>query len=564
MQKGDDILVSIVIAPSNKQSIDVNSCYIKFNYDIFILDYIKRLPIRIYDVNTKIWEVPERYLESILDFFKENNIHGTIEDRGITVPDTEFGEIVYKTNPFGHQVDGVEFGLTHDKWFLGDEQGLGKSKQAIDIAVNKKMSCGFKHCLIVCGVNSLKWNWYNEVHIHSNEHAHILGQRTNKKGKLKIGSTKDKVEDILHINELPYFIITNIESFRDGKFADAMKGAIENDEIQMFVADEFHKMKSPTAAQTKGFLTCLPKYRLAMTGTPIMNSPLDLYTMLKWLGYESHTFYSFRNHYCVMGGFGGYEIVGYRNMEQLTETIQAIMLRRLKKDVLDLPEKIYVEEIVEMTPKQNQLYQEVRAEITMNIDKVMLSPNPLSSLIRLRQCTGYTGILSSDIKESAKLDRMEEIVENAISNNDKVIIFSNWTQITDIVRERLIQYNPAVITGQTNDSDRNSEKTKFMEDDSCKVIVGSIGALGTGFTLTAATTVIFLDEPWNKALFDQAVDRAHRIGTKSNVTIYSIMCKDTMDMRIHDLIYKKGALSDAIIDGELTANKTEVINYLLS
>ena len=88
--------------------------------------------------------------------------------------------------------------------------------------------------------------------------------------------------------------------------------------------------------------------------------------------------------------------------------------------------------------------------------------------------------------------------------------------------------------------------------------------MGTGLTLTAATTVIFLDEPWTKALFDQAVDRAHRIGTKSNVTIYSLLCKDTIDMKIHDLIYKKGALSDAIIDGELTNNKTEVINYLLS
>jgi SNF2 family DNA or RNA helicase len=502
----------------------------------------------------------------MVNFFKENNIHGTIEDRGITLyNNVTSGEIVYKTDPFQHQTDGVEFGMSHDKWFLGDEQGLGKSKQAIDIAVNKKLNNGFTHCLIVCGVNSLKWNWYNEVHTHSEEQAHILGQRTNKKGKLKIGSTKDKIDDIENIKELPYFIITNIESFRDGKFADAMKCAIENDEVQMFVADEFHKMKSPTAAQTKGFLTCSPKYRLAMTGTPIMNSPLDLYTMLKWLGYESHSFYSFRNHYCVMGGFGGYEIVGYRNMEQLTETIQSIMLRRLKKDVLDLPDKIYVDEIVEMTPKQSQLYQEVRAEITMNIDKVMLSPNPLSSLIRLRQCTGYTGILSSDILESAKLDRMEELVENAVSNGDKVIIFSNWTQVTEAAKARLSKnYKGVTITGDTDEAERIVNVNTFQTNDECKYIVGTIGAMGTGLTLTAATTVIFLDEPWNKALFDQAVDRAHRIGTTSNVTIYSIMCKDTMDMRIHDLVYKKGALSDAIIDGEVTANKTEVINYLLS
>lgn len=265
-----------------------------------------------------------------------------------------------------------------------------------------------------------------------------------------------------------------------------------------------------------------------------------------------------------MGGFGGYEIIGYKNMEQLTDIVKSIMLRRLKKDVLDLPEKVYVDDIVEMLPKQSQLYKEILADINMNIDKVAISPNPLASLIRLRQCTGYTGILSSNIYESAKLDRMEELVENAVSNGDKVIVFSNWTQVTDAAIPRLTQYNPAVMTGDTSDAEREVQKSKFMEDDSCKVIVGTIGAMGTGHTLTAATTVIFLDEPWNKALFDQAVDRAHRIGTKSNVTIYSILCKDTIDMRIHDLIYKKGQLSDCIIDGELTNNKTEIINYLLS
>ena len=103
-----------------------------------------------------------------------------------------------------------------------------------------------------------------------------------------------------------------------------------------------------------------------------------------------------------------------------------------------------------------------------------------------------------------------------------------------------------------------------MNDKNCKVIIGTIGALGTGLTLTAAHTIIFVDEPWNKALFDQAVDRAHRIGTTGNVTIYSIMCKDTIDERIHELIYKKGVISDALIDGKVGPNKTEIFNYLLN
>ena len=188
----------------------------------------------------------------------------------------------------------------------------------------------------------------------------------------------------------------------------------------------------------------------------------------------------------------------------------------------------------------------------------------MATLIRLRQATGYTGILSSTVKESAKLDRMEDLVEEALSNNEKVIIFSNWTQVTDAVFERLYdKYSVAQITGETPDNMRQQTVKSFQETPDTKVIIGTIGAMGTGLTLTAGKTVIFMDEPWNKALYDQAVDRAHRIGQKNNITIYNLLTKDTIDERIHNIIYKKGAMSDAIIDGKIMGNKTEVFNYLL-
>ena len=104
-----------------------------------------------------------------------------------------------------------------------------------------------------------------------------------------------------------------------------------------------------------------------------------------------------------------------------------------------------------------------------------------------------------------------------------------------------------------------------MNDDSCKIIVGTIGAMGTGLTLTAATNVIFLDEPWNMAIKSQAEDRAHRIGTKSNVNIITLMCKDTIDERIHELVQKKGALADLLVDGKMnTQNKSDLVNFLLN
>lgn len=324
-----------------------------------------------------------------------------------------------------------------------------------------------------------------------------------------------------------------------------------------------HNCKDPTSQQGKGLLKLQPKYRIAMTGTPLMNTPLDLFIILKWLGYEKHAFYSFKKHYCEMGGFGGYQVVGYKNLEELQEQLDIMMLRRLKEDVLDLPEKIFIDEYVEMTPKQSIIYKEVTNDIKANIDQIKIAPNPLAQLIRLRQATGYTGILSSVVAESAKLDRMEDIVEESISNGKQVVIFSNWTQVLNPAIERLSKYNPAVITGETNDGMRQEMVNKFQSGET-KVICGTSGAMGTGITLTAGTVEIFLDEPWTRAAYDQCVDRCHRIGTNTNITVYTLLTKGTIDERVHELVIKKGAMSDALIDGKIVGNKSDIVDYLLS
>lgn len=566
-------MILIDIRKSNKLKDSEYSAFIKFDYNSKIVDAIRELPFRYYNPSETEWEVPTNKVEYLINKLKgfDIKICGKLtifEDKNTNIGLPEGFE--FKTKPFSHQLEGVEYGLKYDRWFLGDEQGLGKTKQVIDIAVARKVMYGYRFCLIVCGVNTLKWNWVNEIHTHSKEDAYILGQR-RKGTKIRIGSTKDKLEDLKLMYDRkephPYFIITNVESFRDKNIADTISDLCKKGIIGMCAADEMHKMKNPTAQQTKGFLKCLPYCRIGMTGTPLMNSPMDLYVILKWLGYESHAFYSFKQHYCVMGGYGGYEIVGYKNLDQLTAQVREIMLRRLKSEVLDLPEKIYVDDIVEMDGKQAVMYKEVEAGLKADyINGDIDLTNPLSALIRLRQTTGYPGILSDEITESAKLDRMEELVENCTSNDEKVIIFSNWTQMTDAICNKLKSsgHNVGVITGETPDSSRQEIVDVFQNSSDLSVLVGTIGAMGTGLTLTAATTVIFVDEPWNKALFDQAVDRAHRIGQKNNITIYSIMCKDTIDERIHNLIYKKGAMSDAIIDGKVVGNKNEVFDYLLN
>ena len=333
----------------------------------------------------------------------------------------------------------------------------------------------------------------------------------------------------------------------------------------MIAADECHKMKNPSSQQGKAFLKLRAETMIAMTGTPLMNTPLDLYGVLKWLGVESHSFYKFKQYYAIMGGFGGYDVIGYKHLDELQSDLDSVMLRRLKDEVLDLPDKTYVDEIVEMLPKQAVIYKEVLSDIKSNIDMIEVAPNPLAEMIRLRQATGYTGILSSEIQCSAKLDRMCEIVEECISENRKVVIFSNWTSITDEAYVRLSEIcDGVVITGQTADTERQRNVDKFQTDSNCKFMLGSIGALGVGVTLTEADTVILLDEPWNRASREQAIDRCHRIGQNKNVTVYTLMCKGTIDERIHDIVESKGQMSDELVDGKTPVDKKALVEYLLS
>lgn len=566
-------MIKINIAQSVRCNGDY-SLFISFDFDNYIVQVIRTLPSKYWNADEKIWEVPFNKLGYLIENLPDYDFDITGKYICLEKPSAEIPEgFNFKTTPYEHQIDGFNFGLQYDRWLLGDEMGLGKTKQVIDIAVAKKLQKGYKHCLIICGVNGLKWNWQNEIDIHSDESGWILGQRTQKNGKIKIGSTADKLEDIQMLSSMDsevskcFFIITNIESLRDEQITSELSDLCDSGEIGMIAFDECHKAKNPSTQQGKGILQLQAETMIAMTGTPLMNRPEDLFIILKWLGYEKHAFYSFKKHYCIYGGFGGYEVVGYKNLDELQDRLNEIMLRRKKEEVLDLPEKTYINEYVEMTPKQKSIYNEISSEIKMNIDQIKESNNPLAELIRMRQATGYTGILSSTIMESAKLDRMEELVEESIENDKKVVIFSNWTQMTDAIVDRLkVKYGlcAGLITGETPDNQRQQIVNEFQNTPDMKIIIGTTGAMGTGITLTAGTVEIFVDEPWNMALKVQAEDRCHRIGQNNNITIYTLMCKDTIDERIHQIVEKKGVMADAIVDGIDGMTNQELIDFLLS
>ena len=528
------------------------SLYIKGDYNPTILDVIHSFQTRYYHRNSKLWECKIDYFPIILDKLKFEDIQicGEVPKKFekylkmLDIYDEQDADYLSRTKPFEHQMESFNYALTHNKFLLGDEQGLGKTKQALDIAVARKHK--MRHCLIVCGVNNLKWNWYKEVEIHTNEKAHILGSRVNRKGKTVIGSSAERLADLKQIHD-EYFLITNIETLRDKSIQSQIKKMCNDGIIGMTIIDEIHKCKNSQSKQGKAIHCCCSYYRLALTGTPLMNNPVDLYNVLKWLEVENHSLTYFKNLYCEMGGFGGYEIIGYKNLDQLENSLNKNMLRRRKEEVLDLPPKIYTDELLDLDSSQNKLYRDVTNQIIEDIDRIMLLPNPLTELIRLRQVTSNPNILTSKNITNVKYDRIVDILE---STTDKIIIFSNWTKVINPLYIKLssLGYNPALVTGESKDP--ILEMNKFQSDNTCKVILGTTPALGTGYTLTEANTVIFIDEPWSKAIKDQAEDRCHRIGTKGTVNIITLICKDTIDERIHQIIKDKGELSDRIVDGK--------------
>ena len=586
--------------------------FVKSEYDRNIVTFMRSRPKRFWNTTTREWKLPESDLDLLIASLSDyeynirydddsNNLNHDSKNTNISNSIPDWYE--FKTKPFQHQVDCVNYGLQHPKFLLADEQGLGKTKATLDLSQILKKNQNLKHTLIITCVNSLKYNWQAEVEKHTNDKGYILGTRFLKNGREIIGSNEDRLSDIKDIGsggqiDDYYYIITNIETLRYNKsikvplktkkngvqrfkkqtvfpIVDAIQEQIDAGNIGMIIVDEVHKCKDSSSLQGRALLALDCDYKVALTGTPVMNQPIDIYTTLNWLGFEEHSAFAFKKHYCIMGGFGQHQIVGYKNLPELQSILDKCMLRRLKSDVLDLPEKIYINDYVEMTKDQIKLYDEVRNNLIENIDKIKLSPNPLVQLIRLRQVTGNPNILSSSISSNPKFDRMCEIIEDVVESGGKAIVFSNWTDVIEPAFDKVKsmkysagnvtkKYNPAMYTGQNKDV-RELEKDRFMNDPECKVLFGTMGAMGTGLTLTAANTVIFLDEPWNRALKDQCEDRVHRIGTKESPNIITIMCKGTIDERINDLVYKKGKMSDVLIDKEedMTRNP-KIVNYLLS
>lgn len=524
----------------------VTSLFITTPYNKDVIDVIKGCTPLNYDKKVNTWEMPTTRLAKFL-----NGVKG-IDDIRIKLkkdevikeqPDIKLSH--YKTRPYKYQEEGIQFGLKHPKWLLLDMPGLGKTLQLIYLAQELKKRDGIKHCLIVCGLNTLKANWEKEIAKHSNLSCRILGKRVTRTGTVTYGSIPERLAELKKpLKE--FFLITNIETLRDDKIIKELRDG--KNKFEMIALDEAHVIKSPTSQQSRNLLKLNAPHMIAMTGTLLLNNPLDAYVPLKWIGAEHSTYTNFKCHYTQYGGLFGNEFIGYKNVDDLKDQIASVSLRRTD-DILDLPDKNFIDEELEMSDIQSKFYQNIVDGIFDEVDKVKLNRTNILALVsRLRQATACPSILTTSTIPSVKQDRCCELVESITGNGNKVVIFSTFKQTVTELAEKLKIYNPLICTGDIPDAVISANIDKFQQDKECKVFIATWQKCGTGITLNVANYGIFIDTPFTSGQYEQCWKRIHRIGSKKPIFVYNLITKGTFDERVKYLVDSKAVISDYVVD----------------
>ena len=557
-------MIRIVEGKAKKLS-GLKSLYLFFDYKQEIVNIIKSSETYYFHVDSHLWEVPITSLSYLLDNLVYFDDIDLIVEEEAEEDNLRHITLNYKTNPYEYQKAGIEYGLNHNKWLLLDMPGLGKTLQMIYLAEELKAQDKIEHCLIICGIASLRDNWRKEIQKHSNESCVIIGERINKKGNRVWETINKRAEQLLQpINE--FFVIINVESLRNDKILNAINKGPNKYGLMLF--DECHKAKGWNSQQGSNLLELSADKQVAMTGTLLLNKPLDAYVPLAWIGIEKKRGVTrFKNTYCIFDDSTKGRIIGYKNLDILKNEIDSCSLRRTK-DLLDLPEKNFIDEFLTMEDSQDKFYESVKNSVKEeykqlakeNCDKINLNTSNLLALTtRLRQATTCPSVLTSQDITSCKIDRACDLVEEIVSNGNKVVIMSTFKEPVYKLQKLLEEYNPLIGTGDMKDLDVSNNIDKFQNDDKYKVFIGTISKMGTGFTLTSASYMVFIDLPWTYALFEQACDRIHRIGSKKPVFIYSLLCKDTIDEVTAQAINTKKAISDYVIDDK----KDETIMNIL-
>ena len=453
-----------------------------------------------------------------------------------------------KANLYPYQKEGVSF-VTYKKGvILADEMGLGKTLQSIAAAIAKKEIFSFRKTLIVCPA-SLKDQWKKEIEKFSDETAEVIQ-----------GTPHERHEQ--YRNAKSYFFITNYESvLRDS-------GVINKAGIDFLILDEAQKIKNFETKTWSAINRLEKKHILILTGTPIENRLIDLFSLMQTIDPEIlGPLWEFSYKHCLFDTDRKDKINGYYDLQSIKKTLDSVLLRREKRKVLDqLPNISQQDVFVDLSPLQAEYHAGYASGISRIIRKKFLTPSDLTRLqmllMSMRMVCNSTFLIDGETNSSTKLDELKEILIDKLelqTQDKKVIIFSEWIKshklIGEILRQNDIGFTE--LNGTVPVKKRGDLIKKFEDDSNCKVFL-STEAGGSGLNLQVADTLINFELPWNPAKKNQRIGRIDRLGQKSKqLTIINLISKDSIEMQIASGLMVKQNLFDGVLNKSSTTDEVD-------
>ncbi|ALF25617.1 DEAD/DEAH box helicase [Fusobacterium nucleatum] len=501
----------------------------------FLDDFIKDFNIKDSDLKKGNIKIPNfrAYQLNILqnkymDIEKNQDFNKLFEQKVIEIPSK------YKKILREYQIVGVEWMLKLRAMNLGgilaDDMGLGKTLQVITYLESVKRE---RACLIVTSA-SLILNWENEFNKFNSSvlTLSIYGDRKNREGLLS--NLKNEV------------VITSYDYLKRDM------DLYENIDFDTIILDEAQYIKNHKTKVAQAVKKINSKFKLALTGTPLENSLAEIWSIFDFLmnGYLFNYDYFYKNYEKAI-----VLQTEKRVTERLKNMVEPFILRRLKKDVLkELPEKIEETYYVDMNQEEKKLYQanliKINETLAQNIDVNTNKIEVLAMLTKLRQICIDPRLLYEDVSSSSsKINACIELIEKSIENNQKILLFSSFTTVLDLVAQECdnLSIPYFMLTGETNKVKRK-EMVENFQNEAVPLFLISLKAGGTGLNLTKASVVIHLDPWWNISAQNQATDRAHRIGQEDTVQVFNLITKNTIEEKILNLQSKKKELSDIFVE----------------
>jgi len=464
---------------------------------------------------------------------------------------TKFKEINYELPNINgklrkYQQEGFNFLKILSKYNLGgilaDDMGLGKTLEIITLLLSDDNNMP---SIVVCP-KSLIFNWLNEIEkFDGNTKVICITGSQNERHKLE--QAIDQNKKIIYI--IGYNTLSNDLDY------------LTNINFNYIILDEAQFIKNVSANKTKSVKQLFGIHKCALTGTPIENNIIDLWSIFDFIMPDYlESLDSFRNKYNTKENF----------LDQIRIKISPFILRRRKEDVLtDLPPKIEHIISVDMTNMQRKLYDAYKLEANKAMELGNGAFEMLPYITRLRQiCIDPSTYLENYEGGSGKTDEVLNIIKDYVYDGHRLLIFSSFVQALKIIEVNLNNLNIKYfkITGDTDTLERIELVNQFNKNDSIKVFLISLKAGGTGLNLVGADVVIHLDPWWNLSAENQATDRAHRIGQTKTVEVIKIVCEDSIEQRVIELQNIKKDLIDKVIsknDSSITGFTLEDINFIL-